>query len=424
MISYRKHIRGSLVLVMANFGNFATTFLRNKLLALAFGPAGIGWIALANNLNEVFANIAGTGVCDAYNRELARAHPRFSPAQIVSTGVAISLVLLIAALPVGVWRLTSEVSMTDGRTLIILAFAGMVASATAWRLVSGLYLGLGRARRLFMPMVIGGLANLAITAVMLWAGVTQYILFALMTPLLLALIAVVPVWRELRDLIRGPLILGAPALRPMLAIALPASIACLLEPLTAYAIRAATAARFGEAGVGLIQPGLILVILGSSVFNSIVGISVVRWDQSIERAFSPRSIALLAMACALPLLAMATNFVLAPVWGLIVRLLFTRAFLPGLATVPWFVLGEALRMGSSLLGQTMQSRRLGMLYLMPRVLSIIAVLVALRLGMDATMLLIAQAYTIAFLAMFVASVVSWVGVHGWLWMRERRAAAA
>ena len=419
MISYRRHIRGSLVLVLANLGNFATTFLRNKLLALAFGPAGIGWIALVNNLNEVFANIAGTGVCDAFNRELARAHPRFSPAEIVSTGVATSMVLLVAALPLAAWQLTGAVSMADGRVLIIAAFVAMVVSATTWRVVSGVFLGLGRARRLFIPMVVGGIANLVVTALLLWAGVTQYIVFALTTPLLLVLIAVAPVWRELRELVRGSLILKVPALRPVLAIALPSSLACLIEPLTAYAIRAVTAARFGDAVVGLIQPGLILVILGASVFNSIVGITVVRWDQSAERAFSRRSLALLAVACSLPLLAVATNWVLAPIWGLVVRLLFTRAFLPGLATVPWFILGEALRMGGSLLGQTMQSRRLGVLYLLPKIASIVSAVVALKLGMDQTLLSIAQAYAVAYLAMFGTAVASWLGLHAWLWARER-----
>lgn len=421
MISYRKHVRGSLLLVIANFGNFATTFLRNKLLALAFGPAGIGWIALVNNLNEVFANIAGTGVCDAYNRELARANPGFSPTQIVSSGLMVSLTLVLAALPIAVWQLLSEVSMPEGRVALVAGFAVMVASATAWRLVSGIYLGLGRARRLFMPMVIGGIANLVLTLLLLWAGVTQYIVFAVITPLLLVLIAVVPVWRELRGLVRGAMIVRAPALRPILAIALPGSIASLLEPLTAYVIRAATASRYGEAGVGLIQPGLIFVILGASVFNSIVGISVVRWDQSVERAFSRRSLALLGVACVLPLLAMATNLALAPVWGPIVRLLFTKAFLPGLGTVPWFILGESFRMGSSLLGQTMQSRRLGVLYLIPRFVSILTAIVALKLGMDATMLSIAQAYTVAFFAMFVMSIVLWIGLHARLWAREHAA---
>lgn len=422
MTVYRKHIRGSLLLVIANLGNFASTFVRNKLLALAFGPVGIGWIALVNNLNEVFANIAGTGVCEAYNRELARAHPRFSPVEIVSTGLLVCLALFAGALPLAIWQLTSEVSMVGGRALVIAGLMVMVTSSTIWRLTSGIYLGLGRARRLFIPMVIGGIANLVVTALMLWAGVTQYILFAVITPLLLVLIAVLPVWRELRGFVVLQTVLRAPALRPVLAIALPSLIASMLEPLTAYLIRAVTATRFGEAGAGLIQPGLVFVLLGSSVFNSIVGITVARWDQSVERAFSRRSLALLGVAFVLPVLAMGANFVLAPVWGLIVRLLFTRAFLPGIATVPWFVLGEALRMGSSLLCQTMQSRRLGVLYLIPRLSAIACAFVALKLGMDGTMLSIAQAYTLAFVAMFVAAVTIWLGLQAWLWLRERAAA--
>jgi O-antigen/teichoic acid export membrane protein len=422
--AYREHIWRGFMVVAGNIGNFALTLVRNKLLALYFGPVGIGWIALVNNLNEVGAVLAGTGVCDALNRELARTREEHSQSDIVSSALGLCLAFMAIVLPVVAVYFVYNVNMYGSARFNVLAFVLMGVGATLWRFASGLFLGYGQSKRMFHAYVLGGIFNLVLAFLCLRAGVRNYAVFATMTPVLLAGVGLAALYPQLRALLRVGAVIRMPSWRPLMAIALPSSLGMLLEPMTVFVVRATTAEHFGEQGVGLIQPGLIFVILGASLLNAFVGMTVTRWDQSNEAAFSRKSMMLLAAACTFPLFGSAFAFLLQPLWDVLVRLFFTKVFLVGAPTVPWFIAGETFRMGGTLLNQTFLSRRRGILSLIPRLVCVGTVAVALQGSFSASILGIAQAYTLAYAALLAVSVAQWLGLHMQLARQGGRSRAA
>lgn len=395
-------------MIGGNLANFALTLGRNKLLAIFFGPAGIGWIALVNNLIETAAVVGGMGVCDAYNRELPRKRRDFTQSEIVSSGIGLFALTLLVALPVStaffLFTVESESSMVAGA----IAFALAAALASAWRALSGIYLGLGLSRRMFKAVVAGGTANLALAAILLFAGVRDLMAYVLMTPALLAIAGTWGVWPQLKDLVDWPAVKAMPARKPILTIALPIVVGLLLEPATILLLRSETASRFGQEGVGLVQPGMLFVILAASLANAFLGMTLARWDQSEEPAFSRRFLALIAAAIVLPVCGIAVVFLLQPLWPFLVKVFFTSAFVAGAATVPWFVSGELLRMGGIILNHTLLSRKLGYATLLPRLACLTTVVVAIRLGMIDSILAVGQAYAAAYAAYLGLSIVLWL----------------
>jgi len=398
-------------MIGGNIANFALTLGRNKLLALFFGPEGLGWIALVNNIIETVSVAAGMGVCDAYNRELPRARPRFTQTQLISSGLGLFVISLVLVLPPAIWLLLETVDPRDGWTALIIGFAISAVLAAAWRVFGGIYLGFGFSRRLVTAMVLGGIANLVVAAILLWLGVRDLMVYVAMSPGFLAVLGAWGLWPQLSTLVSWPDLRRMPAWRPILAIAGPVVLGLLLEPAALLYLRAATETRFGELGLGLIQPGLLFVIMASSMFNAFMGITIARWDQLHEPAFSRRYMVLLACSVALPVAGSAFMFLVAPIWPFVVELLFTAEFVPGTQTISYFLAGEALRMGGSLLMHTLFSRKLGYLTILPRAALLGVAIAGVQAVEIASIMDIARIYTAAFGAFFAVSLVLWLGAQ-------------
>jgi PST family polysaccharide transporter len=413
------HARRGLVMIAGNLGNFAFTLARNKLLALFLGPIGVGWIGLVNTLVEVGTNLAGAGVSDALGRELARKQPEFSPAQIVETGLGLVLIGLGLVLPVMIGLFVWLVPPIGTSALVLPGFVLAVLSATAWRYFGGIYLGQGRARVIFNTLVWAGAFNCAVTGLLLLAGWRDPLGFVLLSYVPMALFSAAGLGPLRAHVVAVQRAWQMPAWRPMLAIALPVVIGTPLETVLVLVVRSATAQRLGAVALGQIQPGLTFVILAASLFNAFVGITTSRWDQSGERAFSPASRLLLAAAIAVPVLGVPLLAVTAPLWTLAVRLLFSAAFVPGAAAVPWFLGGEAFHLGGLLLFSTLFSRARGYLTLVPRLGALAALALALALGMDRSVVQIGQCYAVAFVAYFALALAVWVTVQIGFWRAER-----
>lgn len=408
MKAYLPPIKRGLAMIGANLANFALTLGRNKLLALAFGPAGIGWIALVNNLIETAAVVGGMGVCDAYNRELPRKRPEFSQSDIVSSGIGLFILTLLIAVPISTAIFVITVDIPSNVVMAAIAFALAATLASAWRAVGGLYLGLGLSRRMFKAIVVGGATNLALAALLLFAGIRDLMVYVWMTPALLAVAGISGAWPHICALLNWQAIKAMPARRPILTIALPIVAGLLLEPVTILLLRSETAARFGEEGVGLIQPGMLFVILAASLANAFLGMTLARWDQSDERAFSRKFIALLVIAIILPACGIAIVFLMQPLWPVLIRLFFTPAFVAGAYTVPWFIAGELLRMGGVMLNHTLLSRKLGYLTILPRMACLATVITAIHWGNIGSILAVAQAYAVAYGAYLGLSIALWL----------------
>lgn len=420
MKAYLAHARRGVAVIGGNLANFGLTLARNKLIALSFGPVGVGWIALVNNLIETAAVVGGMGVCDALNRELPRDGKGFTKADMVSSGIGLFLLTLVLAIPVSTWLFLSTAHVKSHQVLLGASFALAAVLASLWRVLGGVFLGLGISRRMFWTIVAGGASNLAFAALFLGLGIHQLMAYVVMTPALLAICGLVGLWPQLRLLVDWKAVRWMPARRPILVIALPIVAGLLLEPTTILALRSETAARFGEEGVGFIQPGMLFVILAASLANAFLGMTLARWDQSSELAFSKRFMVLLAASVALPAVGIAVLRLFDPLWPFFVKLFFSERFLLGVDTIPWFISGELLRMGGIMLNHTLLSRNLGYLTLLPRMACLGTALFVIQSGRIDSIVAVGQTYAVAYGAYLGLSIALWLGAQ--LWFRRAQAA--
>lgn len=400
-------------------GNMVFQLFRNKLLAVALGPVGVGWIALMNNLVETAAVVAGGGVSDSLNRELARKTPVFTNTQLISTAVGISLILLAVAYPAAVAALLFTVPETGILALVIAGLLVAIIGATAWRIISGCFLGLGMARVMATASITAAALNLGLTAALLAIGVKSPLVFAILAPACLIGTGLFFARRILAENLSIAAIRALPARAPVLKIALPVAAGLLLEPMTSFYIRSVTGLRLGEEAIGLLQPGFLFVYVGAALFNTMAGITLVRWDQSHEQAFSRNYRIMLGVALVAPAIAVAGAFVLAPIYPFLISLFFADAFRLGAAAVPWLLAGEVFRMAGAMLLFTFFSREMGYITLLPRIICLITAAVAIEQMPTFTITAAAQSYTAAFAANFLTSLVLWIGFQIHLARKER-----
>ncbi len=400
-------------------GNMIFQLFRSKLLAVALGPVGVGWIALVNNLVETAAVVAGGGVSDSLNRELARKKPVFTNTQLISTAVGISLILLAVAFPAAVAALLFTVPETGILALVIAGLLVAIIGATAWRIISGCFLGLGMARVMATASITAAALNLGLTAALLAIGVESPLVFVILAPVCLIGTGLFFARRTLAENVSLAAMRALPAKAPVLKIALPVAAGLLLEPMTTFYIRSATGLRLGEEAIGLLQPGFLFVYVGAAMFNTMAGITLVRWDQSHEQAFSRKYRIMLGVALVAPAVAIAGAFVLSPIYPFLISLFFADAFRLGAAAVPWLLAGEVFRMAGAMLLFTFFSREMGYITLVPRIICLITAAIAIELTPTFTIIAAAQSYTAAFAANFLASLVLWIGFQIRLSRKER-----
>ena len=411
MAAFKQHIRAGLTSAAGTFANVLIVLVRNKLLALALGPAGIGWMALVASLIETATIASASGSSDALNRELARKNAQHSAADITSTCAGLFACLLALAIPVAALAYLAIVPQRIGEMIALSAIAIALIAAGLWRFLAGVFLGLGMAKPLAKALVAGAAANLAITGLLLWQGIREPVVFVVLSPLMLAMSGMIVIGARVKSLIDWHRLTQMPAIKPVLAIALPITLGLLLEPLIGFYLRSAAVAQFGAIGVGLIQPGLQLALLAGVFFNSVAGITVVRWDQLEERPWSQNYRKLLAAALILPIAGGALAFLCAPLYPFVVELLFAESFLPGSATVAWFLLGESLRIGGALLLFTFMSRKLGMMTLIPRIGALACAVIFVQIAGPLSLMIIAQAYAAAFACYYALSLAIWLALQ-------------
>lgn len=392
-------------------GNMVFQLIRNKLLALSLGPAGVGWIALVNNLVETFAVVAGGGISDSLNRELARRKPKFTAAQTFSTGLGIALLLTAIALPAVAIAAAIVVPERFPFAVLLAGLGVAVVAATAWRILAGLFLGLALAKKMVLATLAGAFANLVFTVFLLAVGVRETLAFVVLAPLCVAGAGLIAARSELVQVVNWASIRAMPARKPVLKIALPIAAGLLLEPLTALYLRSTAGLQLGDEAIGLLQPGFLFVLLSAGIFNSIAGITIVRWDQSHEPAFSAKYRLLLLVVLVAPLLATGFLFLLQPIYPFIISLIFADDFRFGASAMPWLLAGEAFRMAGALLQFTFMSRELGYICLFPRAACLATAVLAMHYVERFDIVVIGQAYALAFAVNFGLSLLLWLGLQ-------------
>ena len=399
----------SLQMLSGTFGNMLFQLFRNKLLAVALGPVGVGWIALVNNLVETAAVVAGGGVADSLNRELARRKPVFTQAQLVSTALGIAIALLALAFPAATAALVLAAPENGVLAISITGLFVAIISATGWRFIAGCFLGLGLARVMAIASLSAAALNLGLTAALIAAGVRNPVVFVVLAPLCLIGSGVFFARQTLAERLDISSIRRLPARKPVLGVALPVAAGLLLEPMTSFYVRSATGLRLGEVAIGHLQPGFLFVFVAAAIFNTVAGITLVRWDQSHEQAFSRKYLIMLAAALLFPIIGIAAAFLLSPVYPVLISLFFADDFLDGAAAVPWLLAGEVFRMAGAMLLYTFFSRGVGYITLLPRLAGLIVAIVVVYVSQTFTLVTGAQSYAAAFGANFLASLLLWIG---------------
>lgn len=410
-MAFKTSVIKSLQMLSGTFGNMLFQLFRNKLLAVALGPVGVGWIALVNNLVETAAVVAGGGVADSLNRELARKKPAFTQAQLVSTALGIALALLAVAFPAAVAALVWTVPESGVLAVAIAGLFVAILSATGWRFVAGCFLGLGMARTMAIASLSAAGMNLALTAALLAAGFRDPVLFVVLAPFCLICSGLFFARRTLAERLDLLSIRSLPARKPVLGVALPVAAGLLLEPMTSFYVRSATGLKMGEAAIGHLQPGFLFVFVAAALFNTVAGITLVRWDQSHERPFSRNYLIMLAVVLLFPVIAIAATFLLSPVYPFFISLFFADDFRDGAAAVPWLLSGEVFRMAGAMLLYTFFSRGMGYLTLIPRVVGLAVAVMAVHAAGSFTLVTASQSYAAAFGANFFVSLLMWLALQ-------------
>lgn len=406
--------------VGGNLASLGFNLARVKLMAAFLGPAGMGLVSLYANFLELAATLFGAGFAGTLNRELPRARDARQERAVWATALWCTVVPAAVIGPVLAFAFFRLSPSLEASPLAIAILVGTLACAALWRLVSGYYMGKQLSGRYFWSLFNGAFLPLAAAAALVAAGIDNPLAFAVLAPVL---VLAVTMNAQTRQLLFGTHWRELPPRAEVIRLARmagPIMLALLIVPATWFYIRSVAETRIGAEALGQIQPGFQLVILAAGLFANFAGMTVVRWDQSAEAAFSRKQKLLLAAACAIPLMAIPLLFLTGPLLELMIALLFTREFLPAVATLPWFLGGEALRMGGFLLNQTLISKGFNSWTLWPRWICLGVIIAAIEGGMDSDIVAIAQAYALGHLAFFVAIVALWIAVQ----FRPSRARAA
>lgn len=407
MQALKTHIGKGLTVIGGNVGNAVITLVRIKLLAIFFGPAGVGWINLTSNLIEIVAAICGQGWAGVLNRELPRSDEQRQK-DLFSTAVGVLLVFVALAIVPAILCLVwvSDVPGMSGWHLLFFALLLLVSSM--WRLISSLHFGLGLSTRMFWVMLGAGFSALALTALLGTLGLRDYLVFAAIPPAFLVICGSISVARRISRLVSWREVVAMSDRRLMLGMGLPILLSVLIEPLMLYYLRVATSQRLGEVEVGLLQPGLQFMLLGTMVFSSFCGITILRWDQSVEHGASRRMALLLGAACAMPIVVAIFAVVAEPLFDFAIHLIFTKEFASAIDAVPWLLAAEGCRMGAFLLTTTFYSVGRSNWTVWPRFAALGVLVVAIETHLHDSIVEIAQGLLLGNGVFFATSLAMWL----------------
>jgi PST family polysaccharide transporter len=391
-------------------GNLASLFLslgRVKLIAIVLGPSSMGLVSIYANLFELGATLFAAGYGGALNREIPRRSHATGVATAWRTALKATIVPALLLSPVVIWILYISTDSLHFRmeTAVVLLLALLCSSL--WRVTAGYMMGRRMSGALFRAVSLGALLSLIGAAILALAGVRDPLAYAVITPVLMLVAGLLSV--DLR-LFRPRSVLRRSPYSEVLDLsrtALPITITLLVLPVLWFYLRSTVETRLGPLALGYLQPSFQLVIVIAGLFGTFAGMTVVRWDQAQEPAYSARQLALLATAAAIPVLGSITIYFARPVLDWFIIALFSKEFLPASAALPWFLIGESLRMGAFLLNQTLISKGYNFWTLWPRFLSLAVIVALVENGFDSTLAQIGMAYAWGHLAYFALSLIEW-----------------
>ena len=337
---------------------FASSLIRSKFLAIHLGPAGIGLVSQLNMLSILLGSISTLGLGNATIKLIAGARAAGDDHQvrrlitfIITVPVLASLLLFIGGL--GLSHMAAEVllgsALWAGYVVVALSTVPLNLAAGGFQVVLQ---GFGRMSRLSVASVVATVLNtgvvIGLVVVFQLSGAVAGVLATSVIAFAVLIIRerwmlghLTPRWYP------GRAALGEMARYGTASVAL-----VILGALTDTTLRAVTIATLGLTASGIYQP---VALLSSQVFLQVqTGIAmfllpalsraVARGDDDAVRIQLDRALRLAVIATVgIALTALATRQVM-------IRLLFTKAFLPAAELISMQMIGELIRSCSYVVG--------------------------------------------------------------------------
>lgn len=385
-------IRHGSIAVLASIINLVLRLIRIKLLATYLGPVGLGQIGLITNFIEMIGNLVSTGFTGTLNRELARQKDGATTNALIVAAIllfAASSALVIIPAVIAFYILSPNIDLGwSGFALLVLA----VFFAAVARFFYGFYFGFQLSGRMLIVSSGSALLNLLFVFWLVGAGYETPLIYSVATPIFLFAVSAAIIIPYLRKHFRWEKPKGSLHYRTILRMAGPIVFTTMLAPATLFYIRSFTEISLGSVALGMIQPGLQLVALIALLFSSFAAMTIVRWDQSDEVAFSRRQLVLLAVAILISAIGVPLLFATKTLQYWLIYFLFSEEFVPALDTLPWFLSGETLFISGLLLNQTFISKGFNWYTLPPKIFFTLTVIFCLHFGYGNTITDIAKAF--------------------------------
>lgn len=347
MSSHRQILRATSIIASSSVANLVIGLVKTKVAALMLGPVGIGQIGLLINLLTTAATLAGLGVSMAAVRQIAATEESANVRvalfwQSIALGVIGGLVVYATRWPIARLVLNSPESASAVGWLG-LAVAMTVVSAAQLALLNGLRRLGDLARAQILGAIVG--AALGLCALWIWrsGGVTAFVvsgplgmmlggfLFTMRLPSPFRGVDWHAVGRDMLAMIRlgVPLMLGG-----------------LVAPLGLLSVRALVVDRLGPVQLGeftaawtisVTYLAVVLQAMGSEFFPRL---SASVTDVAATRTHVDRQTEI-SLVLALPIL-----FAMQASAPLVITLLYSSQFTPGVDMLRWLIVADVIKVAS------------------------------------------------------------------------------
>lgn len=338
--------RSTLLLAASSALSFSLNVLRTKLLALAWGPAGVGYTGLMQAAMGTTTLAVGLGIDGLVARDIAQASAEqrarvaaaatAGVAGVASVGAIISTIALMAYLP--------RVGLT-GRFDALLLAIGAAAGVVGANLRAALS-GLGAARAVASSSVAASLLALMGAGVLVLAAPTH--------TLLTAAVVVVPIASLLSLAVPAARLLPKPAsqsaaasVQEALRIAKRATIftaAGVLPPLAQTAARTLAASHLNDVELGQMQAAAAIAAISTSLLAASVGPVVIPQLSAAVQKPAEFSTVLGRHTTFLITLYAPLAIGTAALSDVALRVLYSTDFISSGPQLGWQIVGEVLRL--------------------------------------------------------------------------------
>lgn len=388
--SYKQILKSSSIIGGASVINILIGLIRLKVIALMFGPAGIGFLALLTNIMQVASTIAAMGMNNVGTRQIAEASAKDDERHIAVAAKALLLATAVLSIVGGisVWLLRESIALWVFSDPNKASAVGLVGVAVFLSVVAGSQGALlnGLRRIGDMARVSMGAAFLSTSIalpILWWGGESMIPVVIIITPLMTLLLSYyytkklkpIPTksiqWKETQTQIKTMLKLGGVFM-----------LAGLVGVAGLLVVRSIIQQKLGIAAVGIFEAawmismtylGFVLGAMGADYYPRLT--AVIHNHEEANRLANQQTEVVLLLAGPVLIAMMA----LAP-W--VIQLLYSQEFSAATNVLLWQIMGDALKIVSWPLGFMILAAGRGNTFLFSELTALTVFCLVVWLGID------------------------------------------